>query len=196
MKRRESYGSIIDDLMELVADGLQDRYSIDGLLGSGGMAVVFAARDLKRRRPVAIKVLNPDIANEVATARFLREILWSSSLEHPHIVPVLGSGEVTGYPYLVMPLIEGDTLADRLARESRLPLATTIKYATDVAAALDYAHRKGIIHRDLKPQNLILTTRPDGRPLVKVVDFGISKFHAANVTSTTQASGLRLIASA
>jgi serine/threonine-protein kinase len=170
MKRPESYGEIIDDLMELVADGLQDRYSIDGLLGSGGMAVVFAARDLERRRPVAIKVLNPDIASEVATARFVREVLWSSSLQHPHIVPVLHSGEVAGYPYLVMPLIEGESLADRLAVQSRLPIATAIKYATEVASALDYAHRKGIVHRDIKPDNILISDE-----FAMVADFGIAR---------------------
>ena len=170
MKRPESYGAIIDDLMELVADGLQDRYAIDGLLGTGGMAVVFAARDLERRRPVAIKVLNPDIASEVASARFVREILWSSSLQHPHIVPVLHSGEVGGYPYLVMPLIEGDTLADRLAHQPRLPLATAIKYATEVASALDYAHRKGIVHRDIKPDNILISDE-----FAMVADFGVAR---------------------
>jgi serine/threonine-protein kinase len=170
MKRGESYGAIIDDLMELVADGLQDRYSIDGLLGTGGMAVVFAARDLARRHPVAIKVLNPDIASEVAAARFVREVLWSSSLEHPHIVPVLGSGEVAGYPYLVMPLIEGSTLADRLATHVRLPIAMAIKYATEVASALDYAHRKGVVHRDIKPDNILISD-----DFAMVADFGIAR---------------------
>ena len=168
--RRESYGGIIDDLLELVAAGLQGRYSIDGLIGVGGMAVVFAAQDLERRRPVAIKVLNPDIANEVATARFMREILVSSSLQHPHIVPVLDSGEVANYPYLVMPLIDGDTLADRLAHQPLLPLAIAIKYATDVASALDYAHRMGIIHRDIKPDNILISDE-----FAMVADFGVAR---------------------
>src|SRR5687767_1442695 len=116
MKRRSSGPDPNDELRSVLAEGLRDQYTVGDLVGRGGMAVVFAGRDLARDRRVAIKVLNPDTASAVAAKRFVREILWSSSLQHPHIVPVLSSGEAAGLPYLVMPLIEGETLADRLAR--------------------------------------------------------------------------------
>ena len=183
MKRQaESYGAIIDDLMELVAEGLQRRYSIDGLLGRGGMAVVFAARDIERRRAVAIKVLNPDIASEVATKRFVREVLWASKLQHPNIVPVIDSGDVAGFPYLVMPLIEGDTLAAELSAHPLLPFTTAVKYATQVASALDYAHKNGIVHRDIKPENILIS---DGSAVV--TDFGISR--ALGIASANALTG-------
>ena len=115
----------------------------------------FPVWDIKRNRPVAIKVLNPEIASAVTTARFVREVLWSANLQHPHIVPVLDSGETSGFPYLVMPLIEGDTLGDRLAAVRMLPVGTAVKFATEVALALEYAHQKGIVHRDIKPENIL-----------------------------------------
>jgi serine/threonine protein kinase len=170
MKRRGSQAAFVDELRSILAEGLQDSYAIRDLLGSGGMALVFAGRDLERDRPVAIKVLNPEIAGAVASARFVREILWSARLQHPHIVPVLDSGEVGGFPYLVMPLVEGETLATRLAEHPRLPVTPAVKYAAEVASALDYAHRKGIIHRDIKPDNILIS---DGFALV--ADFGVAR---------------------
>ena len=170
MKRRNSQAAYIDELRSAVAEGLQKRYAIEGLLGAGGMALVFAGRDLERDRPVAIKVLNPEIASAVTTARFVREILWSANLQHPHIVPVLDSGEASGFPYLVMPLVEGDALGRRLAAHPKLPVATAVKYATEVALALDYAHRKGIVHRDIKPDNILIS-----HEYAVVADFGIAR---------------------
>jgi serine/threonine-protein kinase len=170
MKRRSSQAAFIDELSTALADGLRGRYAIDDLLGTGGMALVFAGRDLARNRPVAIKVLNPEIASAVTTARFVREVLWSANLQHPHIVPVLDSGEASGFPYLVMPLVEGQTLGDRLAEHRTLPIATTVKYATEVAWALDYAHQKGIVHRDIKPDNILIS-----HDFALVADFGIAR---------------------
>jgi eukaryotic-like serine/threonine-protein kinase len=170
MKRRDAQAAYIDELRGVLAEGLRERYAIERLLGTGGMALVFAGRDLERDRPVAIKVLNPEIASAVTTARFVREVLWSANLQHPHIVPVLDSGEAGGFPYLVMPLVEGEALGDRLAGHPKLPVATAVKYATEVALALDYAHRKGIIHRDIKPDNILIS-----HDFALVADFGIAR---------------------
>jgi eukaryotic-like serine/threonine-protein kinase len=170
MKRRSSQAAFIDELRFALSEGLRGRYAIDDLLGTGGMALVFAGRDLARNRPVAIKVLNPEIASAVTTARFVREVLWSANLQHPHIVPVLDSGDASGFPYLVMPLIEGETLGDRLAEHRTLPIATAVKYATGVAWALDYAHQKGIVHRDIKPDNILIS-----HDFALVADFGIAR---------------------
>jgi len=170
MKRRPSQAAFVDDLRSALADGLAKRYAIEGLLGTGGMALVFEGRDLARNRAVAIKVLNPEVASAVTTARFVREVLWSANLQHPHIVPVLDSGEAGGFPYLVMPLVEGDALGDRLAEHPKLPIATAVKYATEVALALDYAHGKGIVHRDIKPDNILIS-----HEYALVADFGVAR---------------------
>lgn len=167
---RRTQAAYIAELQRFLGAALRAQYTVERFIGAGGMAVVFAGQDLERRRRVAIKVLNPEVASEVATARFVREIVWSSSFQHPHIVPVLGSGEASGVPYLVMPLVEGESLAHRLAAEPKLPLATALRYATNVASALDYAHRKGIVHRDIKPENILIS---DDYALV--ADFGIAR---------------------
>ena len=160
----------LKELRRLLGGALKDRYVLDRIIGSGGMAVVFSARDIARERPVAIKVMRPEVADSVATARFLREILWSSRVQHPHIVPLLDSGEAAGFPYAVMPLIEGETLASRLARAPAIPLTEAMRYAGQVASALAYAHQKGIVHRDIKPENILLS---HGYALV--ADFGIAR---------------------
>ena len=170
MKRRDSRSAFGRELRAILAEALKDHYDIEGLLGRGGMALVFAAHDLERDRPVAIKVMNPEIASAVATARFMREIVWSSSLQHPNIVPVLDSGDARGFLYLVMPLIEGEALSERLARQPPLPRSTAIRYATQVADALDYAHHKGIVHRDIKPDNILISEND-----AIVADFGVAR---------------------
>ena len=169
MKSARGEGGL-KELRRLLGGALQDRYTLDRVIGSGGMAVVFAARDIARERTVAIKVMRPEVADSVATARFLREILWSSRVQHPHIVPLLDSGEAAGFPYAVMPLIEGETLASRLSRPPVIPLTEAMRYAGQVASALAYAHQKGIVHRDIKPENILLS---HGYALV--ADFGIAR---------------------
>jgi eukaryotic-like serine/threonine-protein kinase len=148
---------------------LADRYRIERELGAGGMATVYLAHDLKHDRKVAIKVLRPELAAVIGAERFLREIKTIANLQHPHILGLIDSGEVNGTAYYVMPYVEGESLRDRLTREKQLPVADAVRLATEVASALDYAHRHGVIHRDIKPENVMLH---DGAALV--TDFGIA----------------------
>jgi serine/threonine-protein kinase len=133
------------------------------------MATVYAGDDLKHHRPVAIKVLDPELAAAAGPQRFLREIDTVARLTHPHILPLHDSGEAAGLLYFVMPLIEGPSLRARLTREGPLPIADTLRIADEVAGALDYAHRRGVVHRDVKPENILLH---EGAALVG--DFGIA----------------------
>src|SRR5690349_2371460 len=135
---------------------LRDRYRIERELGQGGMATVYLAYDLKHDRKVAIKVLRPDLAAVIGAERFLREIKTIANLQHPHILGLIDSGEVNGTAYYVMPFVEGEALRDRLVREKQLPIPDALRIATEVAGALDYAHRHGVIHRDIKPENILL----------------------------------------
>jgi eukaryotic-like serine/threonine-protein kinase len=138
-------------------------------LGSGGMATVYLAEDVKHRRNVAIKVLHPELSAVLGPDRFLKEIELTAGLQHPHILPLFDSGNADGLLYYVMPYVEGETLRGRLEREQQLPVADALRIATDVADALEYAHKRGVVHRDVKPENILLH---DGRPLV--ADFGIA----------------------
>src|SRR5215218_6539284 len=133
------------------------------------MATVYLAEDLKHRRRVAIKVLRPELAAVIGADRFLREIETIAGLQHSHILGLIDSGEVGGTAYYVMPFVEGESLRDRLVREKQLPIGDAVRIATEVAGALDYAHRHGVIHRDIKPENILLH---DGAALV--ADFGIA----------------------
>ncbi len=144
-------------------------YRIDRELGAGGMATVYLAHDLKHEREVAIKVLHPDLGAALGAERFLSEIKTTAKLQHPHILPLLDSGEADGLLYYVMPLVTGETLRARLERERQLPVADAVRVAREVASALDYAHRQGVIHRDIKPENILLQ---DGSAVV--ADFGIA----------------------
>jgi serine/threonine-protein kinase len=133
------------------------------------MATVYLAQDLKHDRKVAIKVLRPELSAVIGAERFLREIKTIAILQHPHILGLIDSGAVNGTAYYVMPFVEGESLRDRLQREKQLPIADAVRIATEVGAALDYAHRHGVIHRDIKPENVMLH---DGSALV--ADFGIA----------------------
>jgi eukaryotic-like serine/threonine-protein kinase len=148
---------------------LSDRYRLERELGRGGMATVYLARDLRHDRLVAVKVLRPELAQSLGPERFLREIKLAAQLQHPHILPVHDSGEMSGLLYYVMPYVDGESLRDRLNREKQLPVSTAVRIATEVASALDYAHRHQVIHRDIKPENILLH---EGRALV--ADFGVA----------------------
>ena len=128
-----------------------DRYHIEREVGSGGMARVFLARDIKHDREVAIKVLRPELSSGIGKERFLREIKLAARLMHPHILPLFDSGEDDGALYFVMPYVKGASLRVRLEREGQLPLADALEITRDIAGALDYAHRQDIVHRDIKP---------------------------------------------
>ena len=158
------------DLLAVLRDALADRYAVERKLGRGGMATVFLAEDLKHRRPVAIKVLHPELAAAVGADRFLREIEIAARLQHPHILPLYDSGTAAGFLYYVMPYVEGESLRDRLEREKQLSLEDTLRIAGEVAGALAYAHSHGVVHRDIKPENVMLS----GGTVV-VADFGIAR---------------------
>src|SRR3712207_3785155 len=159
-----------DHLLDGVVTAVGDRYEIEGELGRGGMAVVYRARDVRLRRPLALKVLPPDLAfrGEVRT-RFLHEAQTAAQLNHPNIVPVYAADEVGGVAYLAMAVVEGETLAQYLARAPRPSLEVTRRVLAEVADALAYAHARGVVHRDVKPDNILLD-RDTGRAVV--TDFG------------------------
>ena len=176
------------ETLSRLAAALSDRYRIERELGQGGMATVYLAHDFKHDRQVAIKVLRPELAAVIGAERFLSEIKTTANLQHPHILPLFDSGAAEGFLFYVMPLVEGETLRDRLSREKQLPIADALRIATEVASALDYAHRHRIIHRDIKPENILLH---DGQALV--ADFGIalaaSKAGGTRMTETGMSLG-------
>jgi serine/threonine protein kinase len=148
---------------------LADRYRIEREIGQGGMATVYLARDLRHDRDVAIKVLFPDLAAALGGERFLTEIKTTARLQHPHILPLLDSGDADGLLYYVMPFVQGETLRARLEREQLLPIDEAVAIACEVADALEHAHHLGIVHRDVKPENILLH---EGHAVV--ADFGIA----------------------
>lgn len=155
--------------MHRLSAALHDRYRVDREVGAGGMATVYLAHDLKHERDVAIKVLHPDLGAALGAERFLSEIKTTAKLQHPHILPLLDSGEADGLLYYVMPYVRGETLRARLEREHQLPIPDALLIAREVADALNAAHGLGIVHRDVKPENILLQ---DGHALV--ADFGIA----------------------
>jgi serine/threonine protein kinase len=166
-----------------LASALADQYRLERELGSGGMATVWLAHDVKHERLVAVKVLRPELSAVLGGERFLQEIRVTAHLQHPHILPLFDSGSADGLLYYVMPYVEGESLRIRLDREKQLPIPEAVAIAKGVASALDYAHRHGVIHRDIKPENILLH---DGQALV--ADFGIalavSRAGGARVTET------------
>jgi len=169
-------------LQEALGAALDGRYALQREIGRGGMATVYLARERKHDRPVVIKVLDPSIAHLFGAERFLREVRIAATLAHPHIVPLIDSGEADGFLYYVMPWMEGETLRERL-RRGRPSLPEAMGVLRDVAGALSFAHGAGIVHRDLKPENVLLT---DGHAYL--LDFGIAKLldespEAATLTS-------------
>src|SRR5215211_1581778 len=160
----------LPQLLEQLKEALKDRYDVERELGQGGMATVFLASDVRYGRKVAIKVLHEDLAMALGGERFRREIQIATSLSHPHILQLFDSGEADGQLYYVMPYIEGESLRARIDREKILPIEDALRITSEVASALDFAHRKNIIHRDIKPENILLQ---EGHAVV--ADFGIAR---------------------
>ena len=149
---------------------LADRYPVERELGRGGMATVYLAHDVRHERPVALKVLHPEVAPLLGPERFVREIRLAARLQHPHILPLFDSGETDGLLWYTMPFVAGDSLRARIARVGRLPVADALEIARAVGSALDYAHRQGVVHRDIKPENILLHEAG-----ALVADFGIAR---------------------
>ncbi len=166
---------------------LADRYTIEREIGAGGMATVYLAHDVKHDRKVAIKVLRPELTAVLGAERFVQEIKTTANLQHPNILPLFDSGEADGFLYYVMPYVEGETLREKLNRETQLGIEEAVKITTEVADALDYAHRNNVIHRDIKPENILLH---DGRPTV--ADFGIALAVSAAAGGRMTETGLSL----
>ncbi|MFQ5550143.1 MAG: protein kinase [Gemmatimonadales bacterium] len=154
---------------ERLVAAFSSRYEIERELGAGGMATVYLAYDPKHDRKVAVKVLRPELAVVLGAERFLNEIKVTANLQHPHILPLFDSGEADSFLYYVMPYVEGESLRDKLDREKQLPVEEAVRLASEVASALDYAHRHDVVHRDIKPANIMIH---DGSALV--ADFGIA----------------------
>jgi serine/threonine-protein kinase len=173
--------------LERLSDALADRYRFERELGRGGMATVYLAADLKHHRSVAIKVLTPERTALVGAERFLREIAVTAQLDHPHILPLLDSGEAAGLLYYVMPSVEGESLRARLEREKQLPIEDALRIAREVASALSYAHGKGVVHRDIKPDNILLAAGH-----ARVADFGIARALSAAAADRLTETGLAI----
>src|SRR5438105_2480238 len=166
---------------------LADRYTIERLLGYGGMATVHLAEERKHRRKVAIKVLKQEFSASVGKERFLREIGIAARLSHPHIVPLIDSGETGGSLYYVSPFVPGGSLRDRLNREKQLPVDDALRIAQEIGTALDYAHRNGFVHRGVKPENILFA---DDHALLS--DFGIAHVHTTDEGEPLTLDGLAL----
>ena len=166
------------DLRSQLQSTLGDAYILGRELGGGGMSRVFLVEDTTLRRSLVVKVLPPEMAADVSIARFQREITLAARLQHPHIVPLLATGETQGLPYYTMPFVEGESLRDRLARGGELPIVEAVRLLREIATALAYAHEKGIVHRDIKPENVLLSGG-----IALVTDFGVAKALLASTTS-------------
>ncbi len=175
------------EITSRLSTALADRYKIESHLGEGGMANVYLAHDLKHDRKVAVKVLRPELAAVLGAERFVQEIKTTANLQHPHILPLFDSGEADSFLYYVMPFIDGETLRDKLNRETQLGIEEAVSITTAIADTLDYAHRQNVIHRDIKPENILLH---DGRPMV--ADFGIALALSAAAGGRMTETGMSL----
>jgi len=173
------------EVLDSLRAALADRYAVQEELGRGGMATVYLAEDLKHHRQVAIKVLHPDLGASLAADRFLREIRIAAQLNHPHILALLDSGEADGFLYYVMPVVEGESLGDRLRRETHLTVEEAVRLTREIADALGAAHEMGVVHRDLKPENVLLS----GEHAI-LADFGIARAVSAGGGDKLTETGL------
>jgi serine/threonine protein kinase len=175
------------EVRERLDRALDARYRIDRELGRGGMATVFLAHDSKHDRQVALKVMHPEIAFALGRERFLREIRFAARLSHPHIVSIYDSGEADGLLFYVMPFVEGESLRDRLDRESQLPIDESLRLTREIADGLAYAHSSGIVHRDIKPENILISHNH-----ASIADFGIAWAVGAARDDRITATGISL----
>jgi Tol biopolymer transport system component len=166
---------------------LGDRYRVERELGRGGMATVYLAYDSRQDRPVALKVIHPELAASLGPERFLREIKLTAKLRHPHILPLFDSGESEGQLWYTMPYIEGESLRQRLLRQPHIPLSQALRLTSDILSALEYAHQQGIVHRDIKPENILL----EGEEAI-LADFGIAQAITAAGSERLTRTGLAL----
>ena len=175
------------DATDRLNAALTGRYRIERELGAGGMATVYLAEDLKHDRKVAIKVLKPELAAVLGAERFVVEIKTTAAMSHPHILPLFDSGTADGFLFYVMPYIQGETIREKLNRETQFGVDEAVRIAREVADALDYAHRHGVIHRDIKPENILLHDRR-----AMVMDFGIALAVSAAAGGRMTETGLSL----
>ncbi|HWJ12995.1 MAG TPA: protein kinase [Gemmatimonadaceae bacterium] len=173
------------EVLAKLREALAGRYEIERELGRGGMATVYLARDVQHDRPVAVKVLHPDLAASLGAERFQREIKLAAGLQHPHILGVYDSGNADGNLWFTMPFVEGQSLRDRLNREGQLPINEAVRICREAALALDFAHRHGVVHRDIKPDNILLI---DGQAMV--ADFGIARAIGASGGESLTQTGM------
>jgi serine/threonine-protein kinase len=164
---------------DTLREALAAQYELERALARGGMSEVLLARDVKHGRRVALKVMSPEVAGNIGTERFLREIQLAARLTHPHILPLLDSGFAAGRPYYVMPYVDGESVRQRLDRLGRLPIDDAVSITREVADALDYAHAAGVLHRDVKPENVLMLS---GHAVV--MDFGIARAISAATEPT------------
>ncbi len=172
-------------MQQQLESALSSRYKLERELGRGGMATVYLAEDVRHGRRVALKVLHPELSSALGPDRFLREIKLAARLNHPHIVPLFDSGEAAGYLFYVMPVVEGESLRDRLLRDGQIPVDEALQLVRGIASALDYAHRNNIVHRDIKPENVMLQ---EGEAMV--MDFGIAKAVSVAAGDTLTQTGM------
>ena len=173
------------EVLAKLREALAGRYEIERELGRGGMATVYLARDVQHDRPVALKVLHPDLAASLGAERFQREVKLAAGLQHPHILGVYDSGNADGNLWFTMPFVEGQSLRDRLNREGQLPINEAVRICREAALALDFAHRHGVVHRDIKPDNILLI---DGQAMV--ADFGIARAIGASGGESLTQTGM------
>ena len=175
----------MDGSLSVSSTPFAGRYTIERILGRGATATVYLARDTRTDRPVAIKVLKPELTQSMGAARFLHEIKLTQGLHHPRILPVLDSGDHDGQLYFVLPYMDGGTLRDRLDHEPQLPIADAVRTACTVAEALAHAHAQGFVHRDVKPENILFS---GGEACL--ADFGIARAIERSVEDTTTSTGI------